>query len=232
MVNVKISIVVVVAQTNPTRIELARCSLNSLYDSIKHLPCELIVVDNGGDLAASLELAKLDYITHYIKNSSNLYYGYARNQAIKLASGEYLVTCDDDLIYEKGWLEKCIEVLEKGFKIATPMPIIRCHRKYTRKQIVDGEEYNINAFVGSNCYVLRMEDFKKIGYFREDTVRSGTEWPQRFARMGYMVCAVPDCGVVDEGVNIGIRWKAINRMPIKKKLVNGEEITLCDSALL
>ena len=75
---------------NEARSELARKSIQSLIDTTKNVLGEIIVVDNGGSLEDSkyfLEKAEKKEIQHYIRNADNLWFGYARNQAVKISNG-------------------------------------------------------------------------------------------------------------------------------------------------
>lgn len=234
-----ISIIFVHYGMNEARRELARKSLASLYESVKHLPCEILLVDNGGSLSDSkhyLEETEKGKITHYIRNSDNLWFGRGRNQALKLCEGEYIAVVDNDLIYKKGWLERCLEVLEKvGDRklLVTPMPIIRGHRRYTSPETfnLDSKEYQINTFAGSNCWVMRYDDLENIGYF-EDHHFAGTLWCRRYGKLGYSVVVVPgglveDCGdkkTKTFGYVREIKQSGNREVLIKKKLTNGKEV--------
>lgn len=230
-----ISLIFVHYGMTDARRSLAKQSIISLYDSVKHLPCEIIFVDNGGSLEDSkyyLELADKGIITHYIRNHSNVWFGRGRNQALSICEGEYIAVMDNDLIYTKGWLDKCLEALKltKDERLmATPMPILRCHKKYTRPEKEGDNE--VNVFAGSNCWVMTKEQFKGIGEF-EDHHFAGTLWCRRYARKQYSVMVIPGELVLDEGdkhkETFGyvrhIRQKDNKDVIIKKTLVNGDDI--------
>jgi len=110
-----ISIIFVHHSSNGARCKLARESFESLYESVKHLPVEMIVVDNGGDLEISnyfLKLANENKISHYIRNSNNLWFGYARNQGLKISTGNYICVADNDLTFLPGWLDECLDMFK------------------------------------------------------------------------------------------------------------------------
>lgn len=239
-----ISIIFVHYGQNLARSLLARRSFESLYQSVKHLPCEIILVDNGGDVDDSrffLEEVEKGKITHYLRNAYNIWFGKARNQAYSFAEGEYIVTVDNDLIYSNGWLEKCIHLLEIATNdkvLSTPMRILYCHKRYTMGEVVDtdGKKYPINTFTGSNCWVMNKDDMKTIGPFADGPL-AGTDWCRRYAKIGYSVIVANEGLVIDEGHK---RMKTYgfhrflhennkhNNVQIKKTLINGDEVIYCE----
>lgn len=228
-----ISIIFIHYSQNKERNELAKTSLASLQSSISHLPCELIVVDNGGDYEMSkffLEQTEQKKITHYIRNADNIWFGRARNQALEISEGEFISVVDNDLIYEKGWLEKCIEALKGTDKLlATPMPILSCHKKYSREE----NGLKINTFAGSNCWVMKRTDWLEIKGF-EDHPLAGTLWCRKYAKMGYGVIVIENL-VKDMGdqktQTFGYKKFLLQKniqlhqVVIKKTLLNGEEVS-------
>lgn len=223
---------------NEARRKLGRASVISLYESVKHLPVELIVVDNGGNLEDSIFFLKETdegRITHYVRNSDNLFFSTARNQALAISTGENICIVDNDLIYEKGWLDRCLDILKKtkGQKLFTsPMNIIGMHQKYTWEINIEGEKYKVNPFVGSNCWVMRREDYEVIGNFENHYI-SGSNYCRHYNKLGYAVVAIPGNLVRDVAIRAGI-MQTVKKMKIekqeefiiKKKLLNGEEIIL------
>lgn len=225
------SIIFVHYAMNEPRSQLAKECFDSLYESVKHLPVEMIVVDNGGNLEDSkffLEAVQNKRITHYIRNADNLWFGYARNEGLCISTGEFICIVDNDLKFEKGWLEECIGFLKqtKGLKLlATPLWVDRAHlqRKYYGEPVeLDGELHPVNAFAGSNCFVMHREDFEKIGYF-DDHYISGTKWCQRYSALGYSVI-VP---MKPKAEHLGVRktkyvgYPKIREVEITKSYLNG-----------
>ena len=113
-----ISVVIPSYNSHSTIKECIRALLNQ---NVK-VNYEIIVVDNASS-DGSLELAKKilsksnkKYIL--IKNSSNVGYCLGNNIGIKHSKGEYIAIINPDIILEKDWLKKLIEVLELDNKIA------------------------------------------------------------------------------------------------------------------
>lgn len=230
-----ISIILVHYAMNPDRSELSHRSLESLIESSKHLSVELIVIDNGGSTEDSqkfLEKVENNEIQHYIRNSSNLWFGYARNQGLNISTGEYIAIVDNDMEYEKGWVEDCVKMLKatEGKKImATPLEVDRAHRrdKYYREPIIiDGVEHLNNIFAGSNCWMMRRKDYENIGGFMNHTL-AGTKWCRQYIKLGYsIVCAKSP--LVNHLGTKGTPYKGYSKHPKDKKLIikkylNGEE---------
>lgn len=68
---------------------------------------QIIVIDNGSELGGGFmrEIADI-----YIRNSENLGYVQAVNQGFKLATGELIAVCNNDIIVPHGWKEVAEDV--------------------------------------------------------------------------------------------------------------------------
>ena len=228
------SVILIHYAPTPARSELLRASLKSLQESISDYPCELIVVDNGGSIEDSrflLEETEAKRITHYIRNADNIFFGLARNQALRISSGEYIAVCDNDLIYKKGWLEECIRILKEmeGEKVlATPRNVIYGHKRHNEKRVINGKEYTLNPLAGSNCWVMRREDYEQIGEF-EHHIIAGSLWARRYSKMGYSVIVLPEMMVEDwgggHGKYPGYQKRGV-KFDVKKTFRNGDKIPL------
>src|SRR3990167_596228 len=188
-----VSIIFIHFSVNEERSSLARKSLKSLQETI-HTPLEIMVVDNGENIEDSkffLEECQNKRISLYIRNADNLHYALARNQAMKLVEGEYVVIVDDDLIYEDGWLEKCIWLLKQTFPqkmIASPLSCSTKGGSRWRKDDIEieNEKFNVNTRAGSNCMVMRKETMNDLGFFPIHP-KSGSRYADRLTRKGYAV---------------------------------------------
>lgn len=191
---------------------------------------EIIVVDNGGSYEDSLYLmtaAHQGRINTYIKNSENMSFGFARNQALSVCNGDYICVADNDIEYREGWLEKCIAVLEKYpeeniyttpvYNVAHWLPKFWSDRTLD----LDGEQVRLNYRAGSNCWVMRRSDFKKVGKFRCHRI-AGTKWTEQAIGKGYLAAVIPGFYIRDAGFRNGYNFKA--PAPVKTTLSNGKEI--------
>lgn len=85
---------------------------------------EIIVVDNGSN-DNSLDILKKDYPqVKIIKNSKNMGFAYANNQAAKNARGEYIAFLNNDTKVDKDWLVELLrpvymdnEIVASGSKV-------------------------------------------------------------------------------------------------------------------
>lgn len=224
------SIIITSYISDDLRAKTFRTSLDSLFETTKNFPVEIIIIDNGGSESISTflrELTKQGLIQTYIYNSGNMHFGFARNQGLAMAHGNYIVIADNDIYYNSGWLEACWKPLEKypDKKIySTPIeyPTGFYKERYDQGKLdVDGIEYNLNMRAGSNCFMVRRKDFKKIGNFENHRV-AGTKWTDKAVHMGYLAAVAPNKLVHDLGLRVGYNHRLA--IPIKRILRNGEEV--------
>lgn len=220
---------------NDFRSDILRTSLNSAIETTKHLPIEFIVVDNGSSLEDSkylLELCHDNKIQFYIRNSTNLYFGWGRNLGIDLACGEFLVFSDNDIEYSPGWLDKSIEIL-KAFPeekiLATPLRADRIHRNkkhWTRWFELGEEKFPANMRAGSNSWVMWAKDLSTIGKFRNHRI-AGSKWNDSFIRQGFTMITMENKPLAkDLGFKKGYNLEM--DVEIKRKFASGEEIIIND----
>lgn len=218
---------------NELRSNLLRTSLESLIITTKHLPVEIIVIDNGGrweDSMYLLEKVQAKEIQHYVRNSENLYFGWGRNVGYSLSSGDTLVFSDNDIEYKQGWLDKCLAILNAhpDKKIAvTPLRTDRQHRndkQWAGTLEINGEFFLMNRKAGSNSWVIRRKDFEEIGKFRNHVI-AGSKWTDDFVNKGYlMVTMEKEPMAKDLGFKHGYNFKM--NVDIKKIFANGEELII------
>lgn len=189
----KISILITHWAQNPFRSETMRKCINSVIETAPN--AEIIVIDNGEELEDSkylLELTHQKKIACYVRNRKNMHFSFARNQALQMCSVEYIVISDNDILYQPGWLEECIDFLKKheGKYLVTPLPVDRAHwpKKYNPGEL---DSWKLNMRAGSNSWVMRRSDFEKIGYFRIHRV-AGTKWTDTYVRLGYLMACMPE----------------------------------------
>lgn len=184
----------------------------SLYSLIVTAPeAEIIVVDNGGSFEDSkwlLSLAEKGQIACYVRNRKNMHFGYARNQGLKLASGDYLVICDNDIIFSDKWVDECVEFLEKhdGKYIATPIACDPMNATRAVRWVGEVDGWKLNTRAGSNVFMLRRKDFETIGFFDLHRI-AGSLYCDRFCRLGYVVAIMPVHKAVDSGFREGYNFK-------------------------
>jgi len=224
------SIIVTTYISDELRAKMFRTSLAALLETTKGLPVEIIIVDNGGDDQISktlLELTRNNMIHCYIKNSSNLSFGFGRNQGLAAAKGNYIVIADNDILYKKGWLEACWKPLElypdrKIYSTPIEYPTGFYKERYDQGKLdVDGVEYNLNMRAGSNCFMVRRKDFEIIGGFWVHRI-AGSRWTDRAVKLKYLAAVAPGELVSDLGLRMGYVHSEFP--PLGRKLVNGEKV--------
>ncbi len=214
---------------NGERSEMLKASLRSLFTSTSY-PFELIVIDNGGSDSDSKFLSGLceqGKINTYIRNANNMSFGYARNQGLALAQGDYICISDNDLLYKKGWLEESVRLLEafpeeKIYTTPIHYPTNIMRERYNVGELeLDGVKYQKNMRAGSNCFIARRKDFETLGGFMTHRI-AGSRWTDNAVREGYSALVIPGELVEDlglrKGYNLG-QW-----VPLRIKLSNGKEV--------
>ncbi len=87
-------------------------SVKSAYE-LTYRNKEIIVVDDGSDQQTKAVLKKLDSKIDKLISQDNVGVVSARNSAIGLAQGEYILTLDSDDYFAPQFLEKSVKILEE-----------------------------------------------------------------------------------------------------------------------
>src|SRR5438067_1361125 len=75
--------------------------------------CELIVVDNASADGSLSFLTPYDASARTVRNTSNLGFARAHNQAIALAQGQYYLALNPDVVMEPGYISALVCALEQ-----------------------------------------------------------------------------------------------------------------------
>ena len=98
--------------------------LNSIFETIKNLKFELIIVDNGSS-DNTVEIIEKDFKNvRLIKNNRNIGFGAAHNIAIKLGRGKYHLVLNPDIIFSENSIEKLFNFMEKNLEVGLVSPKI------------------------------------------------------------------------------------------------------------
>jgi len=104
----KLSVIIV---NYNVRFFLDQC-LRSVFNSLKNISSEVFVVDNNS-LDGSVSMIRKNFPdVNLIRNNENLGFSRANNQAIKKASGEYILLLNPDTLVEEFTFEKCIRFMD------------------------------------------------------------------------------------------------------------------------
>ena len=130
--------------------DLAKSCLKSIKEYTSNY--ELINIDNASPERNEWLRMNSDIYVHNKKNVGN---GPGWNQGIKLATGDYIAFCDNDIYVDEGWLEKLIEILEDK-KVGIAFPMTKCK-----------EEPDYNSKLSGFCWVTRRDIINEIGLIDE-----------------------------------------------------------------
>lgn len=197
--------------------------IQSLKDNTDY-PCEIIVMDNGGNPDVTdwfVEQVRKGVITQLVRSHDNLHFAMAWNLGAKLATGDYLSFVCNDIEVQPGWLSSCVKILEdypdRKF-VATPFIT---YGKRNQTVEITKEGYRVNLRSGSNCMVMRKEDWPKLGEFPVHRV-GGTLWYTKNVRADWRFVAPPKDLAIDRGARQGVNFGI--PIEVKKTLLNGEQI--------
>lgn len=167
--------------------DLALAALRSLVANTA--PCyEVIIVDNASpDGAADVVAAQVDG-ARLIRNSLNVGFGAAVDQAALHARGEFLLLLNSDVEVQPGWLPPLLDVLERQESVAAVSPAL-LHADGTLAEVgavllhdgdtfslVDDDQWDLARpravpYSSAACLLVRRSVFSSVGGFDAAYVR-------------------------------------------------------------
>ena len=140
---------------------------------------EVIVVDNNSSDKTTEIIIEKYPLVNLIKNKKNYGYGRANNIGLRATTTPYaLILNPDAFIFEED-LEKVIAVMDKNPEIGIGAPLLLSSYPQSQSDISHelaivnnnlikdfGDFKSVKYIIGA-CEILRMEFFKKIGFFDE-----------------------------------------------------------------
>jgi len=184
---------------------------------------EIIVVDNSSEdnsIKKIKEFYKEKKIT-FIDNSSNKGYGFAANQGINYASGEFLLICNNDIVLTKNSLNKFKKIFD-----AEPMTGMISGQMTDKKgnisNTVSGEVSFLTQLDGIDklfrrkintkkniyvknlrgaCLAVRMKTVEEVGAYDEDFFFyfEDSEWCYRISKSNWKIVFSPFITFFHEG---------------------------------
>ncbi len=133
------------------------------------IPHELILVDNGSEDGTREYLKSMENKTNaekviYVFNDKNLGVAGGRNSGLVVASGDYLVTIDDDIIVPDKWdvlmASACDKIPKLGITGVNVEPF-----KFPVKEINGVRVRPKAGNLGGACLCLPRRVFKRVGYY-------------------------------------------------------------------
>ena len=168
--------------------------LNALLESIRkstYTKYEILIVNNGSTLKHHHRDVKI------IQNTSNKGLAYARKIGAENAKGEYILFIDDDNMLDPYTIAYMVETLDretnflavgpityykenknKIWFVSVKMNLLTTRPTFTRtleNQSLIKKRYLVTDNL-HNCFMMRNEDEKKIGWFDKDIFMNGTEF--------------------------------------------------------
>jgi GT2 family glycosyltransferase/glycosyltransferase involved in cell wall biosynthesis len=177
----KVSIVIVSYNNH----ELTRLCIDSVLRSSMHPNLEVLVVDNGStDGSAEMLDAMRDERVRMLLNRENVGFAAANNQALQVATGEFVVLLNNDTVVPRGWLPRLLRHLEdpqvgltvavtnfsgNESRIAVPYTTLDEMEGFADAYMSahDGERFDIRV-AAMYCVGMRREVFDRIGPLDEE----------------------------------------------------------------
>ena len=218
--SVKIAVSVIIVNWN-TKDILQNC-LDSIYQTIDNLPCEIIVVDNASSDGSAEMLQERYPQVIKIYNKINCGFGAANNQAFAVMKGKYALLLNTDAILQPQAVNKlwnfceandnaaivCGQLLHAdGSKqnsvaafpslltlvINTSLLEYLFPRRFPSKRYEHKEPLEVDSAIGA-CMLIRKKALDEVGFFDERYFFyfEETDLAYAFHSKGWSVYHVPD----------------------------------------
>lgn len=170
-------------------------ALNQTYKNIEVICVNDASSDKSVDVIKEYE--KLDNFI-FINNSENKGVISSRNEAIKIATGEYILPLDGDDIIEPTYAEKAVKILDENPDIG----IVFCHARLFGKGMKTSyfipTDYDLNKmlFVNQvfNSAFFRKKDFDSVGGYKHYMDLGWEDWDLwlSFLEKGLKIYLIPE----------------------------------------
>lgn len=145
---------------------------------------EKIIVNDGSPSIGKISILHPQYATGQLDKridlETNNGYSHACNVGLRDAEGEILILGNNDLIFPKGWLKGLLDVLDKGYDIAT------C---WTSDQKVKLEDRIEEGAKFGSLWAMKRHVYEKLGGFDEQFrgYFSDTDYRRRAIDAGFKI---------------------------------------------
>lgn len=177
------------------RLEYTKLCIQSLLKKTNYHPHEIIAVDNHSTDGTSqylINLRKNELIQGLILLDANYGAGYATNQGLKRARGQYLIRTDNDMVYNLGWLTALVEALQRIPKsllqVAVFGELVQDGRQagFSPEKSVNGVIVNPVNIGGCNMAFTR-ETYEDLGPFDRVMYAEDGLYCDRALKKGYFI---------------------------------------------
>ncbi|MDT0676802.1 glycosyltransferase family 2 protein [Autumnicola musiva] len=159
---------------------------------------EIIVVDDGSDQKTKQVLEKLKPKMDIFLSQENRGVVAARNRAIDIAKGTYIMTLDADDYFDSSFLGKAVSVLDSN----TEVGMVSCHaniidqNKNKHIQIPNGEDFN-KAIFRNNVYaslLFRKQCWKDVNGYDPNMAMGFEDWEFNISvsKAGWNIMVIPE----------------------------------------
>lgn len=190
-----LSIVIV----NWNTVDYLKGCLVSIYENIKGISFEIIVVDNASSDGSSEMLRNNFPQVKLIANEENVGFAKANNQAIKESKGKYILLLNPDTLVSSGSINEMVDFMEANLKTAVSGPsLINEDRTPQRSAWMDFP--TLGAFFVSYFYLYKLPRlwFVKKYELPEDVYKPTEVAHVSGACMMLRRVALEDVGLLDE----------------------------------
>ncbi len=222
--NPRVSIIIVNWNTK----ECLKDCLKSIYEKVRDISFEIIVVDNAST-DGSQEMVKTEFpMISLIANNDNIGFGRACNQAVGKSKGEFLLFLNPDTKLLKADFNEFFKLLEKRDDIGTIVPIIyddNGNLKYKTLRTVPRIRNMINFYQLKNrltfnysiplslidpqeqeypsgsCFLMRHSTLERLGGFDEHYFLffEDADLGVRMVQMGLKTISLPEFKIIHIG---------------------------------
>jgi GT2 family glycosyltransferase len=199
--------------------------LQSVIENEQEISKEVIVVDNGSQDGSGNEVKKTFPLTQLIENEKNQGFARAVNQALRKASGRYVLLLNPDTRVKPGAIERLMSFMDahpkagisgaqllnsSGSKqnsianfpsLATELlnkSLLRwlSPSRFPGKERIYSEPIDVDSVIGA-CMMVRREALDQVGFLDEDyfLFLEETDWCYRMKKAGWRIYHVPDAEV-------------------------------------
>lgn len=150
-------------------------ALNQTYTKI-----EVIIVDDGSNTKTKQVLKKIEHKVTKLIVQENEGQSKARNEGIRAAKGEYIMTLDSDDYFERTFAEKAVSILSENenIKLVTCYSNLIFDKGNTSLYKPTGGELKDILFnnIAMGSAIFRTDDWKSVSGYDESMINGFEDW--------------------------------------------------------